>query len=145
MSCSRSPGQNLGSGAGMLATTALFTLLNPTLIVGKGDVVEGVVFSFPVVDPKTPTRRRLFRSLLTGEEASIPTAGFPLGDKAVVVRLVEGEGEGGNEEFGIGSFGSASSEEDRGVDDRVPSPWIRALNFLFVAFMARYLVGKWVV
>lgn len=148
MSWSRSPGQNLGSGAGTLTPppTPLFSLLNPTLMVVN--IVEGVGLSFPVVAPKTPTRRRLFKSvlLLIGEEASSPIVEFTLGDKAVVVRLVEGEGEGGKDEFGIAGavggvpFCSSSSVEGRGDDDRVPSPWIKALNFLFVAFM----VAKWV-
>ena len=116
-----------------------------------------VEVEFPVVDAKTPRRRRFPGSLSNGAEeeeeeevAAAPTAVMvgPLGDTAVV-RLKEGDDERVRCECEFeferlspllsreARVGSSCSEEGRGDDagDREPRPWSRELNFLLVAFI----------
>ena len=117
-----------------------------------------VEVEFPVVDAKTPRRRRFPGSLSNGAEeeeeeeevAAAPTAVMvgPLGDTAVV-RLKEGDDERVRCECEFeferlspllsreARVGSSCSDEGRGDDagDREPRPWSRELNFLLVAFM----------
>ena len=115
-----------------------------------------VEVEFPVVDAKTPRRRRFPGSLSNGAEeeeeevAAAPTAVMvgPLGDTAVV-RLKEGDDDRDRCECEFeferpspllsreARVASSCSEEGRGDDagDREPRPWSRELNFLLVAFM----------
>ncbi len=141
MSWSRSLGQNFGSGATEPSPVGRFPLINITLDAARGDV-DGALFSFSVADPKTPTRRRLVGSLLAGDEALMFVIVEPLGDKASAVRLKDGEEEGEKEELGRWLFWrdsprSSNSDDCRGDDGRVPSPCMRELNFLLVAFIVR--------